>query len=129
LATLIGEIEKKGGVIKLSVKPEKRSLTYEMLQVIGSKRMKWNDAYMGSVSFEYAVSDIKALTKEVELMPEVIRSLVIEIPAEAFTPRERRIPASHRAEEVKTEGATVPAVGEVLTEAELDKTIESLVVE
>jgi ribosomal protein S6 len=129
LASLIGHIESKGGVIKLSVAPTKRELTYQMLQVVGSKRMKWNDAYFGSVSFEYGVGDIKALTKEVETMPEVVRALVIEIPAEAFTPRERRIPTSHKTEEMKTEGATVPTEGEVLTEAELDKTIDSLIVE
>jgi|GEM_PF-1291181 len=131
LSKMITSLEKQGGVIKQTVTPATRPLTYDMTQVVGSKRSTWSTAYFTSVTFEYDVDLVKALELSLKEDTSIIRSLVIAVPTEAFTPRERRIPASHK-EEVKTDAVNVSAVAAPtlpLNEEELDKTIENLVIE
>ncbi len=118
-------IEKNGGEIKLSQNPQPRALAYEITRKGAGKKELFNSSFFGSIIFEIESSKIEELQKGIKKFDFVLRFLLIEVPKEVLSPKERHIPQSHR-EEVKraTEKKDSP-----IDEATIDKAIEELVVE
>ncbi len=126
-AEITAKIEKIGGSVKLSKNPESRPLAYEISKSGGGKKEKYETAFFGFAIFEMKRDEISAFQKWVNIIPEMLRSLVIEVPKDILTPKERRIPQSHKEETKRTTDPSTEA--KPINEVELDKTIEQLVIE
>ena len=126
-AEIIAKIEKIGGAIKSSKNPETRPLAYEISKSGGGKKEKYETSFFGFTIFEMKREEITAFQKWVNIMPEMLRSIVVEVPKDILVPKERRIPQSHKEETKRTTDPTTEA--KPINEVELDKTIEQLVIE
>ncbi|MEK7567847.1 MAG: 30S ribosomal protein S6 [Patescibacteria group bacterium] len=127
LAEINAKIEKIGGVVKSSKNPESRPLAYEISKSGGGKKEKYESTFFTFIIFEMKIDEINAFQKWVNTIPERLRSIVIEVPKDILVPKERRIPQSHKEEIKRTTEPTKEA--KPIDEAELDKTIEQLVIE
>lgn len=117
-------VEKRGGAIRSSSTPLMRELSYPMAKVSVGHRDEHGSAYFGWMFFEGDPSEVSSIVTEVNMRPKVIRSLLIETVEEAVALSEK---AQRRLEERDTQ--TSSKEEKVLSEVELDKTIENLVIE
>ena len=122
-------IAKNEGVLKTSHNPEMRPLAYPIIKKASGKKNTFTEAYFGYVVFEIEKENIGVFRGEIEKIPGMLRLLLVEISPEALLPRERRIPQTHREEPKCGSDAKVNPALPQMTEEELDKTIEQLVVE
>lgn len=120
-------VEKIDGVLKLSQKPLPRALAYEIAKPGAGKKEFFDNSFFGSFVFEAETSKIESLQKGLKKLNFILRYLLIEVPKETLTPKERRIPQSHKEEAKRTD--TPIADAKPINEEELDKTIEQLVIE
>lgn len=126
LSLITDILEKNGSTVKTSEGPTLRGLAYPMSKRSQGAISHFDTAYFGSVVFEAATPAISAIQAEVDKLPDLLRFMVIKTETEALMPRERKVtgkiePEKFRPTEKKTETP--------LSEEELDKTIEELVVE
>ncbi len=119
-------VEKRGGTIRSGSTPLMRELSYPMAKVSVGHRDEHGSAYFGWMFFEGDPSEISSIVTEVNMRPRVIRSLLIETVEEAVALSEK---AQRRLEERDTPAPTSSKEEKVLSEVELDKTIENLVIE
>ncbi|MDE2021234.1 MAG: 30S ribosomal protein S6, partial [Patescibacteria group bacterium] len=110
--------------------PKLKHLTYTMTKVLAAKHLKFDTAYFGWMKFEIDPVAIPAIKKRLEGSQSILRFLLIK------TVRESTLavikPPSFRGEPkaIPGLGAKVSApVPSLMSEAEMDKTIEELVVE
>ena len=120
-------IKKAGGIIISEGAPSLKNLAYDIGKRVETKSQSFSKAYFGWVKFELERSGIVALQKSVELLPHILRSLVVKTVREntMFVPKT----AVFRKEET---GEVVEAVAEPkekveVSEAEIDKSIDELV--
>ncbi|HVV38720.1 MAG TPA: 30S ribosomal protein S6 [Candidatus Paceibacterota bacterium] len=110
--------------------PVKTNLAYTVERSTTGKREKYNEAYFGWIKF--AVEDresIPALETVLRTTHEILRYLLVQSSIAEVTPR-RAIFSSNRLEgETLKKPAGAPEEGGVVSEAELDKSIDALVVE
>ncbi|HEY4512096.1 MAG TPA: 30S ribosomal protein S6 [Candidatus Paceibacterota bacterium] len=107
--------------------PRLRVLAYPITKVIKGDKKICNEAYFGWVKFEASTEVVNVLKGEVEELPNVIRYLIMKTVREntlygAKFVRDKEI-KRERKEEQKT------AAKVQINQEELDKTIDSLVVE
>jgi len=107
--------------------PRLRGLAYPITKVIKGDKKICNEAYFGWVKFEASTEVVNVLKGEVEELPNVIRYLIMKTVREntlygAKFVRDKEI-KRERKEEQKT------AAKVQINQEELDKTIDSLVVE
>ncbi len=133
VAALKDLLEKHGALFISEEFPKLRPLSYVMTKVIGAKHLKFDTAYFGWIKFEMEPSSVNALKKLLERNDNMIRFIF------AKTVRENTMsvlkPPMHRSSEVKP----IPGLGKdankeapvksPMSDAELDKTIDALVVE
>lgn len=125
-AAISAFVEKAGGEILFSEAPKMRPLAYSMIKAHVGKREKFDSAYFGSFIAGLEKEAAAGLTKSIESLPSVVRALVVAVPKEALATAEKRVAAKaerdakHAAQ--KEEAAATSA-------AELDKTIDQLVIE
>ncbi len=84
------------GTILAEESPKMVPLAYRIKKVVENKSSNFGEAYFGSVRFKLAPEALVMFKTAVEKAPEVIRSLIITLPAEAVNPppkRARRTPA------------------------------------
>lgn len=117
-------LEKHGGEFISEDFPKLRSLAYRMAVALEGKKSKFDQAYFGWVKFEAATEEISKIKAELDHNPHIIRSLVISTVRES-TLSAQKMPFHLNPEEAKKK---VPAVAPISQE-ELDKTIENLVVQ
>lgn len=122
----ITEIISKHGTIKTSDNPVLRELAYEMTKTSAGKISHFTSAYFGSIIFEAENSFVPSIKNEIEKQTDVLRLLIIKTTPAALVPRERRVSGRIDSEKFRPEKPAVPPAP--LSEAELDKTIEALVV-
>ena len=131
VAAVFGDIkavlEKSGAVFISEEYPKMRPLAYTIFKNEAGKNEKFNFAYFGWVKYELPKEATFAVKEEVEKNKNVLRSLIIK------TVRENTLYSSKLGKkddkpEGKDESVVVAEVAPV-SEAELDKTIEELVVE
>ncbi len=123
LFDLTSHIEKRGGVIRGTTAPLMRELAYPMAKVTVGHREEHTSAYFGWIFFEAEPAMIATLSQEINMKASVIRPLLVETVEEAISLSEK---AARRQEE---RDAPAPKEEKVLSEVELDKTIENLVIE
>ena len=131
VASIRSMLEKAGGAIKLSEGPKLIPLTYSMEKRMAGKKDSYDTAHFGSFAFEITAEAVPALHTAIAGLPTVLRYLLVNIPREALNPRERPVVVSTGYSHDPKKGAEKPegVTAAPLSEAELDKTIEGLVVE
>ncbi|MCE9643890.1 30S ribosomal protein S6 [Candidatus Parcubacteria bacterium] len=126
VAAITGFVEKVGGEILFSEAPKMRPLAYSMIKSHVGKREKFDSAYFGSFIAGVEKEGAATLVKSIESLPAVVRALVVSVPKEALFYAEKRIAAKaerdakHAAQKEEASAASA---------AELDKTIDQLVIE
>lgn len=121
-------ISKNGGVMIASEAPSKIELAYTMAKKVGATRHKCDEAYFGWFKFEMSPANINALKSFLDAQDNVLRFLLIKTVRENTIVGDKLIAAEKEAlapkEDTKVESKVEKAV---VTEAELDKTIDELV--
>lgn len=120
-----------GGAVFSEEEPKLIKLAYSMSKVIANKNTNFDNAYFGWVKFEGEPESISKIKKALETNENVLRFLILKTTKENSTPRKplpfivkaRPISTPVPKEEVKSEAP------QEINEAELDKTIEDLVIE
>ena len=111
-------ISKSGGNVKTEGTPEKRALAYEMTKNIAGKNEKFSSAYFGWIKFTAEPSGAVMIKKELDSLDTILRFILIKSEKEVTqTKKERRAPEARVTETRK------------LSEAEIDKSIDELIVE
>lgn len=124
-------IEAAGGKLIADEYPRHIDLAYPMLHVAANKRAYHHTAYFGWMKFEADSAAIKKINTALKGNDNILRFIVVKTVREnTFAPkkllRERRMHDDRADEEKddKTRSADAPK----MTEEELDKTIEELVI-
>ncbi|KKU26983.1 MAG: hypothetical protein UX39_C0005G0021 [Candidatus Magasanikbacteria bacterium GW2011_GWA2_46_17] len=129
--TAIKDVLEKNGAVFISEEfPKLKPLSYQMTKVLGPKHLKFDTAYFGWVKFEMAPENIDIVKKALELSETILRFLIIKTVREstlsvikpAYRPTEAKpIPGIDTKQDAPVKSP--------VSEAELDKTIDALVVE
>jgi len=132
--TIIKDLLESNGAAFISEEfPKLRHLSYTMTKVVGAKHLKFDTAYFGWMKFEMAPESVLAIKKVLDLNDNIVRFIIIKTVREntlavakapVYHTEEKPIPGIDDKDEKKE-----PAVKTPISEAELDKTIDALVVE
>ena len=126
VAGIVALVEQSGGEILFSEAPKMRALAYSMIKSHVGKREKFDSAYFGSFIAGVEPEAATALMKSIEMLPSVVRALAVSVPKEALFYAEKRI-AAKAERDAKHAAQKEEAVA--VSQAELDKTIDQLVIE
>lgn len=107
--------------------PRLRALAYPITKVIKGDKKVCNEAYFGWVKFEAPVEAIESLKGEVERLENIIRYLIMKTVRENTLYGAKFVRDKEIKRERKEEQKTAPKIE--INQEELDKTIDSLVVE
>ena len=133
-------IEKHGGVFITEELPKKINLAYTMDKEIEGKRQKFDTAYFGWIKFEMQTENIMNAKEDMDSSKSILRFIIIrtvrestlaprsaifakeDLPTQAGPKQIKQKPILKVDEKEKKEGPK-------MTEEELDKTIEELIIE
>ena len=120
-AKITGLFTDAGGTLVSSESPKVRPLAYEVGKRSKGARTVFDTAYFGHAYFRLVEVDLAGLSKKINALSEVLRSLLLAIPEDALAPK--------RAEPIRPR-REAPEGGESkpINPEELDKQIEQLVV-
>ncbi len=126
---LRSELAKGGAEIISEGAPEKFVLAYTVERAATGKREKYNESYFGWVKFAVEKESIPAFESYLRNTNEIFRHLLIETVREDVTVAPRRaVFTSDRLEgETIKKPAAEPEAKTVVSEEELDKSIDALV--
>lgn len=120
-------IERHEGVFVTEDFPKLRPLAYTMRKTSAGQNQKFDRAYFGWIKFEISPNAVPVMHKELEQNANILRFMIISTVREntlytqKTTFRQIQAPESPKAEK--------PEEAPKMTEEEMDKTIENLVVE
>jgi len=120
-------IEENEGVIISDEIPKMIPLAYDISKVIDTKRQKFNKAYFGWVKFEMDPSKILNVKTKVENLANVLRFIIVKTVKED-TMHTHKIPM-FRKENAKEEKGEDVADKPKVSEAEIDKSIDELIID
>jgi ribosomal protein S6 len=147
--TIKALVEKNGGVFISEESPKLIDLAYTIIKAIEGKKERFDTAYFGWIKFEMKTDSIGVVKEEIDLNKNVLRYLIIKTVKEStLTPKtavfakedvsRKPAPKTNTAssekveEDVKkadeVEKPVVKEKKEPVSEEDLDKTIEELVV-
>lgn len=128
--TIATTVRAHGGEIAMTELPTLRPLTYPVSKVIKGKREAVEQAYFGWMQVRIEGEKLPALMATLGGMLPVMRVMSMVLPKEALLPRSAALKVIRTPERElqRVEKPAAPAAP-LMTEEELDKTIESLVVE
>lgn len=121
-------IEKAGGSIISSEMPKRIPFAYRIERSVAGRREKYTEGYFGWMKFEADTGAAKQIEEALHDVSEILRSLIIRTTRETpvFTPRV--VFSSDRLEgRTIAKPVAAPEKKAEVSEAELDKSIESLV--
>ncbi|MBX4198155.1 30S ribosomal protein S6 [Candidatus Parcubacteria bacterium] len=121
-------LEKHGAEFISEDFPKIRPLAFTMLKSIGSQRNRHDKGYFGWIKFETATSAMPLIKAELAKNDHILRSLIIETVRENTMVTQKMIFKPSADAPVKKEGDVEGEVKAPISEEELDKTIENLVV-
>jgi len=126
-------IESLGGVIISHEQPKMIQLAYSLSKVVSNKRTFYNSAYFGWIKFQMASGKAPELDKVLRGDDSVLRFIIAKTEEERAPkpPKKMKFFASRglAPEKAPEEKAGTKKQEHGLTEAELEKTIEELIVE
>ena len=124
LGAEVGKIQEviatQGGIVISEQFPALRELTYTMEQRIDAKIKKYDEGYFGWIKFELPFANIEEIHASLKKNASVIRSIITKTVREDTMSKKPMVAPK---KEVK-EGEEKPKI----SEAELDQTIEELVI-
>jgi ribosomal protein S6 len=120
-------VEENGGVIISEEMPKMTALSYDISKVIDTKRQKFSKAYFGWVKFEMDPSKILNVKTKVENLTNVLRSIIVKTVKED-TMHVHKIPMFRKENPKEEKGEDIVEKPKV-SEAELDKSIDELVID
>lgn len=118
-------LETNGAFVLSDEFPRFRQLAYTLAKSLGGKNAKFSNAYFGWVKFEAGAAKLQDIKEGLSREANLVRFLVVKVDRESRRPM--RAPV-WRGREVKHEAPKTEKAPAV-SEAELDKTIEELLVE
>lgn len=119
-----------GGVVISEEFPKLKNLAYTMTKVVGPKHLKFDTAYFGWVKFEMNPESIDVVKKAVERNDNIVRFLIVKTVRESTMSVIK--PPAFRSDSKSAPTGEIPKNKEIKTpvsEVELDKTIDALIVE
>ena len=120
-------IEGKGGHVIGDEFPRHMELTYAMTKVASNKRALYRSAYFGWIKFEVDPKDIKAIDAELKADDFILRFILVKTVREN-TMAPKKALSVKRGEEAPEKPVEKVEDKPALSEEELDKTIEDLVI-
>lgn len=120
-------IEGKGGHVIADEFPRHMELTYAMTKTASNKRALYRSAYFGWIKFEVDPKDIKAIDVELKADDHILRFILVKTVRENTMAPKKALQVK-RGEEAPEKPADKVEDKPVLSEEELDKTIEDLVI-
>jgi|TARA_Y100000310_G_scaffold170442_2_gene170614 ribosomal protein S6 len=125
-----GIIEKNGGVFISEELPRKTPLAYAISKQIGREKHVFDDAYFGWIKFETEALKVSAFKTELDSVKEMLRYIIVKTSRETMHPIKRTYSARPS---IGMRGGASSGRREketpTISEEELDRTIEELVVE
>ena len=128
-------IEEAGGMVTSEHFPTLKPLAYEITRQISGKKQTFSQAYFGWSEFEVPSGDVVGIKEKLDANPNILRFILVKVEREqpmamrtapiVQTPAE---PVSGTSVEDETKGAKDTA-SDVMSEEDLDKTIEELVID
>ena len=132
VATIRASIEQNGGAVISEESPKLRKLSYSIAKVVDSKKHNHDEAYFGWVKFEVPVANLSKIEEGLKKEKNILRYLVMKTIREntMFT---QRIPdvVAEKPDEVSlktSELATAPEEKKIVSQDEIDKSIDALVI-
>ncbi len=127
VARIKGVFEKRGMFVVFEEFPRFRQLAYMLVKPLGGKNEKYANAYFGFMRFEAVAADVVELTAIFKKDLDIVRFLVVK-----SGPERKSVvrPTTWRRDTIKRDSPKVEAPkAQSMTDAEMDKTIEELLVE
>lgn len=128
-------IERQGGAFIADEFPKKIALAYTIAKDTEGKRYKFDTAYFGWMKFEMKTENIMNLKDEADKNKNILRYLIIKTvkestlaPKSALTPKEEIVKKTKNETSPRLVGPGPKKEVPKMSEAELDKTIEELIV-
>lgn len=121
-------VEHHGGVIVSHEMPKHLPLAYEIPKMIDNKRTFYGSAYFGWMKFQGPADTVRALYDALEKHRPILRFILFKTVEEKAGRPPKRMKFFSAPRDAKKETAPKVPV-EKLSEAEIDKTIEELVLE
>ncbi|MCH7598106.1 30S ribosomal protein S6 [Patescibacteria group bacterium] len=125
-------IKKEGGVLIMEESPKKISLAYSMSKMESGKRTMFDSAYFGWLKFEMDRDNIGNIKRVLDENNDILRFLIIKTVRED-TRVPRRVVTAQKAEAAPKPKPTVKLTKKEtpasVVDAEIDRTIEELIVE
>lgn len=120
-------IEKEGGVIISEEFPKMMELAYPMVKVANNQRKTYTSAYFGWIKFEAPTSAAPAVKKSLDGNLKVLRFIIIKTAKEnTLIPKKLIAQAGRQDDREERTGKKEEKEKPVMTDAELDKTIDEL---
>lgn len=134
VSSIKGEVEKFGGAFISEEFPAHVTLAYTMVRSAGGKREKFASAYFGWVKFEMDVEQVSSLQESLKENDNVLRFLLFRtVREDTRAPKRVMAPPPKPPEPIRPKFTEVPKKkkesDEQVSDADLDRTIEQLVVE
>ncbi len=82
VAAIKAEITKVGGEVTDEEKPERVELAYEVVKHLEGRNRKFKSAYFGWVRFKAETTDMPTFVEEIDVMPELLRHILIKLTRE-----------------------------------------------
>ncbi len=110
--------------------PEMTDLSYEMVKTIETRNLRFNKAYFGWVKFEVDRSKVNDIKAKIEVLPSILRFLILKTVKEntVFTPKSPIFRKDVQKDDVSADSHEVQAEKVHVSEAEIDKSIDELLV-
>jgi ribosomal protein S6 len=124
-------IEKHGGSFISDDFPKFRPLAYTMIKAIGSQKHRHDKGYFGWIKFEIDSAETPKIKAVLDKNDSILRFMIIETVRENTMMTQKMIfkPTPDAAKDTPAEGAAEEGEAkEPVSEEELDKTIDNLVV-
>ncbi|OGG47337.1 hypothetical protein A2671_01490 [Candidatus Kaiserbacteria bacterium RIFCSPHIGHO2_01_FULL_49_13] len=126
-------LQKAGGVFVAEEFPKKIPLAYAMAKEVGGKRAWHTNAYFGWMKYELSPAAAAELANDLKENESLLRFLLIQTVRESTMAPKRPLYVKMEPP-ARTEGKTgvrkaAKPAGPAMTEEELDRTIEELVIE
>jgi ribosomal protein S6 len=131
-AKIKSSIENAGGIFIAEEAPKQMQLAYAMIKKIGGKNEKFSTAYFGWIKFEVKTSDIVKVKNSLDSNSNVLRFLIIKTVRESTrAPKSALSPITevHAPKKIAKAPPKKIEKSVQISEEELDRTIEELVVE
>jgi len=130
-AGLIKEaITAAGGSVFSEEEPSSIELAYPMYKVVSNKKTKFETAYFGWIKFDGDPRGVSKLKKAMDLQENVLRFLIIKTVRENTLAKKPKTFVSKPIKAAPKEEVKDPSIPQPeINEAELDKTIDDLVIE